>query len=137
MRSDALDMMTSHGAAMLGSSQCACAGRQCRLVGGEATKLALRLCGPWPGDAVPDREAFFRARLDAAIDARAGLLGPEGGARLVHGEADWLPGLIVDRYADVLVMQVTTAFVERSLDAIVPHLVTRLGAAGPEPIGEE
>ena len=94
-----------------------------------SSKLALRLCGPWPGDAVPDREAFFRARLDAAIDARAGLLGPEGGARLVHGEADWLPGLIVDRYADVLVLQVTAAFVERSLDAIVPHLVTRLGAA--------
>ena len=94
-----------------------------------ASKLALRLCGPWPGDGVPDREAFFRARLDAAIAARAGLLGPEHGARLVYAEADRLPGLVVDRYADVLVLQVTSAFVEESLDAIVPYLAERLGAA--------
>jgi 23S rRNA (cytosine1962-C5)-methyltransferase len=93
-----------------------------------SSKLSLRLCGPWPGDAVPDREAFFRARLDAAIGARAGLVGPGLGARLVHGEADWLPGLVIDRYADVLVMQVTSAFVEGALDAIVPYLVERLGA---------
>jgi 23S rRNA (cytosine1962-C5)-methyltransferase len=92
------------------------------------SKLALRLGGPWPGDDVPGREAFFSARLDAAIDARAGLLGPEHGARLVHGEADWLPGLVVDRYADVLVLQVTSAFVERSLDAIVPWLSDKLNA---------
>ena len=67
------------------------------------SKLALRLCGPWPGaeagDEVPDRETFFAQRLAAAIDARAGLLGPDDGARLVHGEADWLPGLVVDRNA--------------------------------------
>ncbi|MGC6488127.1 MAG: class I SAM-dependent rRNA methyltransferase [Planctomycetota bacterium] len=94
-----------------------------------SSKLALRRCGPWPGDAVPGREEFFRARLDAAIAARAGLLGPEQGARLVHGEADWLPGLVVDRYADVLVLQVTSAFVEASLDAVVPYLAERLGAA--------
>ena len=85
-----------------------------------ASKLALRLCGPWPGDGVPEREAFFRARLDAAVAARVGRLGPEDGVRLVHGEADRLPGLVVDRYADVLVLQATSAFVERSLDAVVP-----------------
>ncbi|MCK5945009.1 MAG: class I SAM-dependent methyltransferase, partial [Planctomycetes bacterium] len=94
-----------------------------------ASKLVLRLCGPWPGDGVPDRGSFFAARLDAAIEARAGLLGPEHGARLVHGEADWLPGLVVDRYADVLVLQVTSRFVEASLDAIVPHLADKLGAS--------
>lgn len=93
-----------------------------------ASKLALRLCGPWPGDGVPDREAFFRARLDAAIGQRAGMLGPEDGARIVHGEGDWLPGLVVDRYGAVLVLQATSAWVEASLDAIVPFLVDRLGA---------
>jgi len=94
-----------------------------------ASKLALRRCGRWPGDGVPDREAFFSARLAAALEARAASLGPDQGARLVHGEADWLPGLVVDRYADVVVLQVTSAFVEASLDAIVPALVDRLGAS--------
>lgn len=91
------------------------------------SKLALRLCGPWPADEpVPDREAFFAARLAAAVEARVGRLGPTDGARLVHGEADWLPGLVVDRYGDgAIVLQVTSAFVEQSLDAIVPWLVAR------------
>ena len=94
-----------------------------------ASKLALRLCGPWPGDGVPDREVFFRARLDAAVAARVGRLGPEDGVRLVHGEADRLPGLVVDRYGDLLVLQATSAFVERSLDAIVPYLADRCCAS--------
>lgn len=94
-----------------------------------ASKLALRLCGPWPGDGVPEREVFFRARLDAAVAARVGRLGPEDGVRLVHGEADRLPGLVVDRYGDLLVLQATSAFVERSLDAIVPYLADRCCAS--------
>jgi 23S rRNA (cytosine1962-C5)-methyltransferase len=93
-----------------------------------AGKLALRLCGPWPGDAVPDRESFFHARLAAALERRAGLLGPEDGARLVHGESDGLPGLVVDRYGPVLVLQITTPYVERCLDAIVPWLADQVGA---------
>lgn len=91
------------------------------------SKLALRLCGPWPGEGVPDREAFFGQRLAAAIERRSDRLGPADGARLVHGEADGLPGLVVDRYAEAVVLQVTAPAVERSLDAIVPYLVSRLG----------
>lgn len=90
------------------------------------SKLALRLCGPWEGEGIPDREAFFARRLAAALDRRAHLLGPEDGARLVHGEADALPGLVVDRYGSALVLQVTAAAVESWLDAIVPFLVERL-----------
>ncbi|MBX3461965.1 MAG: class I SAM-dependent rRNA methyltransferase [Planctomycetes bacterium] len=93
-----------------------------------AGKLALRLCGPWPGDVVPDREAFFRARLEAAFARRAGWLGPDTGARLVHGEADGLPGLVLDRYGPVLVLQATSAWVEQCLDAIVPFAAERLGS---------
>ncbi len=96
-----------------------------------ASKLALRMCGPWPacdGADVPTREVFFQARLDAAIDARAGRLGPDDGVRIVHSESDWLPGLVVDRYGDVLVLQVTSSFVQASLDAIVPYLADRLSA---------
>jgi 23S rRNA (cytosine1962-C5)-methyltransferase len=92
------------------------------------SKLALRLCGPWPGDGVPSREAFFKVRLQAAIEARVGQLGPQDGVRLVHAEADWLPGLVVDRYGPLLVLQVTSAAVEAALDAIVPCLVEQLAA---------
>ncbi|MBM4062622.1 MAG: class I SAM-dependent rRNA methyltransferase [Planctomycetes bacterium] len=93
-----------------------------------AGRLALRLAGPWPGDGAPDRETFFHARLQAAVARRSGQLGPDDGARLVHGEADGLPGLVVDRYGPVLVLQSTSAVVEGALDAIVPFLVGRLGA---------
>lgn len=94
-----------------------------------ASKLALRVCGPWEGTDVPDREAFFHARLDTAIALRAGMLGPDDGVRIVHAGSDWLPGLIVDRYGDVLVVQVTSTFVQESLDAIVPYLADRLSAS--------
>lgn len=90
-----------------------------------ASRLAVRACGPWPGDGVPDRDTFFRTRLRTAIEARAGSLGPQDGVRLVHGEGDWLPGLVVDRYGPVLVLQVSSACIEQSLDAIVPCLVER------------
>lgn len=93
------------------------------------SRLAVRRCGPWPGDDVPDRATFFAVRLDAAIGQRMDRLGPTDGVRLVHGEADALPGLVVDRYGEVLVLQVTARFVEASLDAIVPHLVRRLSPA--------
>lgn len=91
-------------------------------------RLSLRLCGPWPGDGVPDRETFCHARLAAAIERRAAWLGPDAGARLVHGESDGLPGLVLDRYGPVLVLQATSAVVEQSLDAIVPFVAERLQA---------
>ncbi len=91
-------------------------------------RLALRLCGPWPGPGVPDREAFFHERLAAAIERRAAWLGPEHGARLVHGEADGLPGLVLDRYGSVVVLQATSAVVEHALDAIVPFVADRVRA---------
>ncbi|MBK8096739.1 MAG: class I SAM-dependent rRNA methyltransferase [Planctomycetes bacterium] len=92
------------------------------------SKLALRSCGPWPGHDVPDRETFFHARLRAAIERRAGMLGKEDGARIVHGESDGLPGLVVDRYGPVLVLQATSPVIENCLDAIVPFLAEQLAA---------
>lgn len=93
-----------------------------------AAKIALRSCGPWAGTAVPDREAFFAARLEAALSHRRELVVPDAGVRLVHGESDGLPGLVVDRYGPVLVVQVTSVVVENALDAIVPFLVQQTGA---------
>jgi 23S rRNA (cytosine1962-C5)-methyltransferase len=87
-----------------------------------ASRLCVRRCGPWP-DGVPPADEFFAARLAAAVELRAGLGGPDGAVRLVHGDADWLPGLVVDRYRDCLVLQSTSAVVEQNFDRIVPWLV--------------
>ena len=57
--------------------------------------------------------AFFLARVQAAVLARARFDIQSDSLRLVHGEADGLPGLIVDRYGDTLVAQFLSAGVER------------------------
>ena len=89
------------------------------------SRLRLRLCGI-AAETFDDAEAFFRQRLRDALARRAPLLAPLAGVRLVHGEADGLPGLVVDAYADCVVLQATTAAVERHLDCIVPPLVEAL-----------
>ena len=50
-------------------------------------------------------EAFFRRRLQHALALRHRVLGPLPSFRVVYGEADALPSLIVDRYGDVVVVQ--------------------------------
>ena len=60
---------------------------------------------------IPLEAAFFHARLESALARRLrmGLGGEEtDGYRLVHSEGDGLPGLIVDRFRDVLVVQLLT-----------------------------
>jgi len=104
------------------------AGRDLGLATTSSSKLALRACGPWPGDGVPDRETFFHQRLAAAIERRAGRLGPTDGARIVHGESDGLPGLVIDRYGPVVVLQSTATVIDDALDAIVPFVAERLRA---------
>jgi 23S rRNA (cytosine1962-C5)-methyltransferase len=73
--------------------------------------------------------AFFVRRIDAAIAMRERLAVASDGVRLVHGEADGLPGLVVDRYGDTLVAQFLAAGVERWKPAIVDALVARSGAS--------
>jgi 23S rRNA (cytosine1962-C5)-methyltransferase len=72
--------------------------------------------------------AFFRRRLEAAVAVRARLAIVSDGVRLVHGEADGLPGLIVDRYGDVLSVQCLSAGVERWKPAILETLLAVTGA---------
>ena len=57
--------------------------------------------------------AFFTQRVAAAVRARARFDIRSDGLRLIHGEADGLPGLIVDRYGDTLVAQFLSAGAER------------------------
>ena len=55
-------------------------------------------------------EALLAARLDRALELRRrlGLMDPEGGCRLVFAEGDGLSGLVVDRYRDLLSVQLTS-----------------------------
>ena len=71
--------------------------------------------------------AFFRATLAQAIRARSRFDVQSDGVRLVHGESDGLPGLIVDRYGDTLVAQFTSAGVERWKDVIADALLAETG----------
>jgi 23S rRNA (cytosine1962-C5)-methyltransferase len=66
--------------------------------------LALRLLTRRGADEEPIDDAFFRRRLEASLRRRAAL-GPRDALRLVHAESDLLPGLVVDRYRNALVLQ--------------------------------
>jgi 23S rRNA (cytosine1962-C5)-methyltransferase len=70
---------------------------------------------------------FFTQRLKQAIALRARLGIASDGQRLVHGEADGLPGLIVDRYGEVLSAQFGSAGIERWRDVIADALLAITG----------
>jgi 23S rRNA (cytosine1962-C5)-methyltransferase len=73
--------------------------------------------------------AFFGRRLQRALALRARLGVASTGVRLVHGEADGLPGLIVDRYGDTLSAQFLSAGVERWKPQIAELLLQSTGLA--------
>jgi 23S rRNA (cytosine1962-C5)-methyltransferase len=75
-------------------------------------------------------DAFWRGRLAAAVAFRAALAINATAYRLVHGEADLLPSLIVDRYAGVLVVQALSQGMDRHLPTLLPILVDLTGATG-------
>lgn len=55
-------------------------------------------------------ESFWRRRLDAAVQRRRGLFDERtNGYRLINGESDGWPGLVLDRYATTLVLKIYTA----------------------------
>jgi 23S rRNA (cytosine1962-C5)-methyltransferase len=74
------------------------------------SKIALRLVTL---DEVPVDDELLGGRIAAAVALRDRVFGQDAAVRLVHGEADLLPGLVVDRYGDVAVMQTLVAGTER------------------------
>ena len=84
---------------------------------------------------VPGPE-LLRGRIDRALALRhlpalqnATRQDADGALRLVHGEADGLPGLIVDRYGRTLVAQILSAGIERWRDELADSLVEQTGCA--------
>ncbi|MCM3627263.1 class I SAM-dependent rRNA methyltransferase [Paenibacillus glycanilyticus] len=66
--------------------------------------------------------AFFKERF-RSCEAHRSRFVPDRDCRLVYGEADFLPGLVVDRFADVLVVQIVTLGMDIRRDEIVEALV--------------
>jgi 23S rRNA (cytosine1962-C5)-methyltransferase len=75
-----------------------------------------------------DRD-FFERRIARAVALRARLLIASNGVRLVHGEADGLPGLVVDRYADTLSVQFGAAGIERWKELLADLLLQASGVS--------
>jgi 23S rRNA (cytosine1962-C5)-methyltransferase len=73
---------------------------------------------------------FLEERLAAAIAWRRRAQLDAGACRLVHGEGDRLPSLIVDRYADVIVVQTLAQGMDRLKDEIVRCLVAQVKPRG-------
>lgn len=83
------------------------------------SQIAVRLA---TREAVELDDAFIRRRLEQALAHRAAALPGRSALRLVSSEGDLLPGLIVDRFSDRLVVQAQTAGIDQRLDAIVALL---------------
>jgi len=77
---------------------------------------------------IPFNASVLRERLTQALALRERMFG-EPYYRLVHSEGDYLPGLTVDRYGDVIVAQITTAGMEHFKDELCDALVSMTGAS--------
>jgi len=90
---------------------------------GAESEIALRLLSRQAEDRI-DR-TFWKERLSHAIAWRQTIAGESESCRLVHAEGDGLPGLIVDRYRDALVLQTLT----RGMESLKGMWVELLGEA--------
>ncbi len=91
------------------------------------SQIRARMWNLQPDESI-DTE-FFRGRLKAAVQQRSQFIraSETDAYRLVHAESDGLPGLVVDRYADTLVVQVLSAGIERRIETLVDLLVETTG----------
>jgi len=78
----------------------------------------------------PIDRAFFEQRLERALRYRQRVVQDTNAMRLVFSESDGLPGLIVDQYADYLVVQVRTMGMERLRELWLPTLIEQLEPKG-------
>ncbi len=93
------------------------------------TDIAIRILTRNPEEAI-DAE-FVRDRVRRAVELRRVFLPEQTDAyRLIHSEGDGLPGLVVDRFADILVMQIHTAGMERLRPLITEALLQETGVSG-------
>src|SRR6185312_11485034 len=93
------------------------------------SRVALRLL-EWD-EAVDINEDWLRKKVAIAVASRNNILSAETNTcRLIFSEADYLPGLIVDKYADYLAVQVLTSGIERMMPVIIDELQKLLSPEG-------
>lgn len=94
------------------------------------SRVAVRLL-EWD-QAAEVNDGWWRRRIQASVQARRDVLdSPDTNAcRLVFSEADYLPGLIVDKYADFLSVQILSAGIERIKETVLDELQKLLKPAG-------
>jgi len=94
-----------------------------------ASQIAIRMLSK---DVVKDLEILLRKRIEGAIAYRERVVRGTDAYRIVFSEADFLPGLIVDRYNDLLSLQVLTQAMDTEAvrQVIVSELSARLQPAG-------
>lgn len=94
------------------------------------SRVAVRLL-EWEEDNIIDN-AWYEVRLKDAIASRAHLLSDQqtNTCRLVFSEADYLPGLIVDKYADYLSLQILSAGMENVKAELIEILIAELNPVG-------
>ncbi len=116
-RTDVADVQANAG------DRVAVLGPRGRLLGqalySDRSQIAIRMLSH--GDRPAD-DALLTSRIEAAIGFRAALAIDASAYRLVHGEADLLPSLIVDRYGDYLVVQALSQGMDRLLPQVVDIL---------------
>src|SRR5690606_33581825 len=102
------------------------------------SRIALRVLTHDPAEAVD--EAFFARRIDAAVALRRELLQLDAvtdAYRLVHSEGDGLSGLVVDRFANTLVVEYFAAGMFRQRDLIRRCLLRHFPGADVYAFAEE
>ncbi len=82
-----------------------------------------------PGEQRTLDQALFEARLATALAGRAAAF-DRPFYRLVYGDSDTLPGIVVDRFGDCLVVQFNNAGIERYRDSLLAALITQLQPQG-------
>jgi 23S rRNA (cytosine1962-C5)-methyltransferase len=96
----------------------------------DRSQIALRMMTYGAAGEPIDPVALIRRRIETALAFRETLDIDATAYRLVHGEADLLPSLIVDRYGDYLVVQALSQGMDRQLPAIVSVLSDLVGPRG-------
>ncbi len=96
----------------------------------ETSKIKVRILSRNANDMF-DR-AFFKRRIEYAVRYRQAVMSSMDSCRIVFGESDELPGLTVDKYNDILVMQVVSYGMDRIKGMLTELLVEVFRETGTE-----
>ena len=95
----------------------------------ETSKIRIRILDRNANEKFSD--AFFARRVRYALDYRYAVMGEDIRAcRVIHGEADGLPGVTVDRYNDILVSEILSYGMEQRKDVLYEALIQEFEARG-------